>query len=41
LRAVGEPYTHADSDTAAQDVKRKTEKDALLAYRHARGLALK
>jgi len=41
LRRVGVPYTDAEIDAAAADVKDKTEQDALIAYLQSLGLALK
>lgn len=41
LRSVGVPYTDAEIEAAAADVKDKTEQDALIAYLQSMGLALK
>jgi cytochrome c oxidase cbb3-type subunit 2 len=41
LRSVGVPYTDAEIEAAAGDVKDKTELDALIAYLQSLGLALK
>ena len=41
LRMVGVPYTDAQIAKAAEDVKGKTEMDALVAYLQGMGLALK
>jgi cytochrome c oxidase cbb3-type subunit 2 len=41
LRIVGVPYTDAEIDKAADEVKDKTEADALVAYLQSLGLALK
>ena len=41
LRMVGVPYSDAEIDKAAQDVKGKTEMDAMIAYLQVLGLALK
>ena len=41
LRRVGVPYSDAEIDAAAGDVKDKTEQDALIAYLQSLGLALK
>jgi cytochrome c oxidase cbb3-type subunit 2 len=41
LRRVGVPYTDAQIAKAAEDVKGKTEMDALVAYLQGMGLALK
>ena len=41
LRAVGVPYTDAQIEAAASELKGKTEMDALVAYLQALGLALK
>ncbi len=41
LRVVGVPYTDAEIAKATQDVKGKTEMDALIAYLQVMGLALK
>ena len=40
LRVVGVPYTDAEIAKSAQDVKGKTEMDALVAYLQGMGLAL-
>jgi len=41
LRRVGVPYSDAEIDAAAGDVKDKSELDALIAYLQSLGLALK
>ncbi|MCW5235349.1 cytochrome-c oxidase, cbb3-type subunit II [Verminephrobacter eiseniae] len=41
LRTVGVPYTDAQIDAAAAEVKGKSEQDALIAYLQVLGLALK
>ena len=41
LRTVGVPYTDAEIEKAADEVKGKTEADALIAYLQSLGLALK
>jgi cytochrome c oxidase cbb3-type subunit 2 len=41
LRTVGVPYTDAEIAKAADDVRGKTEQDALIAYLQSLGLALK
>jgi cytochrome c oxidase cbb3-type subunit 2 len=41
LRMVGVPYTDAEIAKAAEDVKGKTEMDALIAYLQVHGHALK
>ncbi|MGE0331988.1 MAG: cytochrome-c oxidase, cbb3-type subunit II [Ramlibacter sp.] len=41
LRTVGVPYTDAEIAKAAEDVKGKTEMDALVAYLQVMGVALK
>jgi len=41
LRRVGVPYTDAQIEAAAVEVKDKTEQDALIAYLQSLGLALK
>ena len=41
LRRVGVPYTDAEIEAAAVEVKDKTEQDALIAYLQSLGLALK
>jgi len=41
LRTVGVPYTDSEIARAADDVKGKTEQDALIAYLQSLGLALK
>ncbi|MEO8104301.1 MAG: cytochrome-c oxidase, cbb3-type subunit II [Betaproteobacteria bacterium] len=41
LSRVGVPYTQAEIDKAADDVKGKTEEDALIAYLQVLGTALK
>lgn len=41
LRTVGVPYTDAEIAKAADDVKGKTEQDALIAYLQSLGLSLK
>ena len=41
LSRVGVPYTKEEIDKAADDVKGKTEEDALVAYLHVLGTALK
>ncbi len=41
LRSVGVPYTDAEIEAAAGEVKDKTELDALIAYLQSLGLALK
>ena len=41
LSRVGVPYTQAEMDKAAEDVKGKTEEDAMVAYLQVLGTALK
>jgi len=41
LRTVGVPYTDADIAKAAEDVKGKTEMDALVTYLQVLGTAVK
>jgi cytochrome c oxidase cbb3-type subunit 2 len=41
LRTVGVPYSDAEIAKAADDVKGKTEQEALVAYLQSLGLALK
>ena len=41
LRLVGVPYTDDEIAKAGEDVKGKTEQDALIAYLQGLGLALK
>jgi cytochrome c oxidase cbb3-type subunit 2 len=41
LRIVGVPYTDADIAKSADEVKGKTEQDALIAYLQSLGLSLK
>ncbi len=41
LRRVGVPYPQAEIDKAAEEVKGKTEEDALIAYLQVLGTALK
>ena len=41
LRMVGVPYTDAEIATAVDDVKGKTEQDALIAYLQVLGIHLK
>ncbi|MDI1297992.1 cytochrome-c oxidase, cbb3-type subunit II [Methylotenera sp.] len=41
LRTVGVPYTDAEIATAVEDVKGKTEQDALIAYLQVLGIHLK
>ena len=41
LRSLGHPYTDEEIKTAAEDVKGKTEMEALIAYLQSLGLALK
>ncbi len=41
LRALGHPYTDEEIKTAADDVKGKTEMEALIAFLQSLGLALK
>ena len=41
LRRVGVPYTDAQIAAAADEVKGKTEMDAVVAYLQSLGLALK
>ena len=41
LRTVGVPYTDAEIAKASEDVKGKTEQDALIAYLQSLGLSLK
>ena len=41
LRKVGVPYTDAEIDAAAKELKGKTEMDALVAYLQVLGLTLK
>jgi cytochrome c oxidase cbb3-type subunit II len=41
LRMVGVPYTDAEIAKSGQDVKGKTDMDALIAYLQVMGLALK
>jgi cytochrome c oxidase cbb3-type subunit 2 len=41
LRTVGVPYTDAQIATATDDVKGKTEQDALIAYLQVLGIHLK
>jgi cytochrome c oxidase cbb3-type subunit 2 len=41
LRAVGVPYSDADVQNAAEEVKDKTEMDALIAYLQVMGTAVK
>jgi cytochrome c oxidase cbb3-type subunit 2 len=41
LRAVGVPYTDADIAGAVDEVKGKTEMDALIAYLQVLGIHLK
>jgi len=41
LRTVGVPYTDEQISKAAEDVKGKTELDAMIAYLQVLGLALK
>ena len=37
LKALGDPYTQAEIDSAAKDVEGKTELDAVVAYLQALG----
>jgi cytochrome c oxidase cbb3-type subunit 2 len=41
LRTVGVPYTDAQIAASVEDVKGKTELDAVIAYLQVLGLALK
>ena len=41
LRTVGVPYTDAQINAAAEEVKGKTELDALIAYLQGMGRAIK
>lgn len=41
LRKVGVPYTDADIEASAQELKGKTEMEALVAYLQVLGLTLK
>jgi cytochrome c oxidase cbb3-type subunit 2 len=41
LRTLGHPYSDAEIKSAAENVKGKTEMDALIAYLQSLGLALK
>jgi cytochrome c oxidase cbb3-type subunit 2 len=41
LRAVGVPYTDAEIARAPDDLKGRTEEDALVAYLQGLGLAMK
>jgi len=41
LRTVGVPYTDAQINGAAEEVKGKTEQDALIAYLQGLGRAIK
>jgi cytochrome c oxidase cbb3-type subunit 2 len=41
LRKVGVPYTNAQIDSAAEEVKGKTEMDAIIAYLQVLGIHLK
>ncbi|WII92177.1 cytochrome-c oxidase, cbb3-type subunit II, partial [Kingella negevensis] len=41
LQMVGTPYTQADFDKAPEELKNKSELDAVIAYLQGLGLALK
>jgi cytochrome c oxidase cbb3-type subunit 2 len=41
MKTVGVPYTDAEIANAAQEVKGKTEADALIAYLQVLGTAIK
>ena len=41
LRAIGTPYTDEDFAKAAEELKNKSEMDAVIAYLQGLGLALK